>query len=114
MINGFIDKLAIAREAFTVRGRAGSDSAYAWGRGGRKPKYKTDEPYINFSGLNRVLHVKEFLRITLIHLAQGQGYYALKYFNDLPDEIKDVDKEGNMVLWYEVEDLYRELGGNAQ
>ena len=114
----FIDKMAYAREAFTNSGRAGSRSQYAYGRNKHgKPKYKTDEAYINFTGLDRVIYDKEYLRLTILAPrgnADGEFRCKKHYTNDIPEDMSLEDKDGNIVLWYNVEELYRELGGHAQ
>ena len=79
---GFIDKLAIARDSFEdAKGR------------------------VNLGPLKRVLYNKEYMRLNV-----NTGKRA--YFNDLPEGWeKDCNKDGELILWYGVEELYRQLGG---
>ena len=113
----FYDKMAYAREAFTNTSTATADSQYSRKGKGKKPKRGIQEEHINFTGLNKVLYEKEYLRLTIMTPrgnADDEPRYKRHYTNDLPDDRPDVDKDGNMIIWYGVEELYRELGGFAQ
>lgn len=104
MTCGFIDKLEYARASF---GRWKRPWVVIDTPQGRQKVKGGEEFVINFKPLERVLYDKAYMKLNT-----GDG--KITYYNDLPEVLPDCDEYGTMVLWYDVEDLYRALGGHAQ